>query len=205
MAEELPELTIRDQNGWRRWLAAHHQQASGVRLVLARAGKGEATRLTYSQALDEALCYGWIDGQGSRRDEVSWRVRFTPRRRQSLWSKRNVANAERLIAEGRMQPAGAREIERAKADGRWRRAYSGPASAQVPPDLEAAIQKNRKAAQMFRNLNGQNRYAVLYRVQVLKTKEARARKIDQFVSMLARGETIYPQRRPTGRKTAGPP
>jgi uncharacterized protein YdeI (YjbR/CyaY-like superfamily) len=205
MAEELPELLVRDRNSWRRWLAAHHQQASGVRLVLARAGKAGATRLSYAQALEEALCYGWIDGQGSRRDEVSWRVRFTPRRRRSQWSKRNLANAERLIAEGRMQPAGTAEIERAKADGRWRRAYSGPATAVVPPDLQLALGKNRKAAKTFRQLNSQNRYAVLYRVQALKTKEARARKIDQLVSMLARGETIYPQRRPTGRKSASRP
>lgn len=194
-AEELPELLVRDAAGWRAWLAKRHADPAGVWLVLAKKGTEEPTNLTYDQALEEALCHGWIDGQVRRRDDATYRQRFTPRRRRSAWSKRNTANAERLLAEGRMHPAGIAEMERAKGDGRWDAAYAGPAAIEVPPDLAEALAASPKAQSMFETLSSQNRYAVLYRITTAKRAETRARKIEEFVSMLARGETVHPQKR----------
>ena len=163
-------------------------------MVLAKKGMTDPTSLTYAQALEEALCQGWIDGQKRSRDATTFAQRFTPRRRTSQWSKRNLRIAEELIAEGRMLPAGLAEIDRAKADGRWAAAYAGQAEASVPADLVAALSANPAAEKMFADLNGANRYAVLYRIETAKRAETRARRIDQFVEMLARGETIHPQR-----------
>jgi uncharacterized protein YdeI (YjbR/CyaY-like superfamily) len=195
MADELPELVVRDAAAWRTWLAKHHANPVGIWLVLAKKGTEKPTSLTYDQALEEALCHGWIDGQAGRRDEGTYRQRFTPRRRRSAWSKRNTGIAERLIAEDRMRPAGHAEVERAKADGRWEAAYAGPASMEVPTDLAEALAAEPKAQATFEGLNSQNRYAILYRIATAKRAETRARKIEQFVAMLARGETVYPQRR----------
>jgi uncharacterized protein YdeI (YjbR/CyaY-like superfamily) len=195
MAVELPELIVRDPAAWRAWLAEHHADPAGVWLVLAKKGTEKPTSLTYDEALEEALCHGWIDGQARRRDEATYRQRFTPRRRRSAWSKRNTGIAERLRAEGRMHPAGHAEVERAKADGRWDAAYAGPASIEVPPDLAEALAAEPKAQVMFETLNSQNRYAVLYRIATAKRAHTRARRIEQFVAMLARGETIHPQKR----------
>jgi uncharacterized protein YdeI (YjbR/CyaY-like superfamily) len=195
MAVELPELIVRDAAAWREWLANHHADPTGVWLVLAKKGTEKPTSLTYDQALEEALCHGWIDGQAGRRDEATYRQRFTPRRRRSAWSKRNTGIAERLIAEERMHPAGHAEVERAKADGRWEAAYAGPASMEVPPDLAEALAAEPKAQAMFEGLNSQNRYAILYRIATAKRAETRARKIEQFVAMLSRGETVHPQKR----------
>ena len=195
MAVELPELIVRDAAAWRAWLAEHHADPSGVWLVLAKKGTENPTSLTYDQALEEALCHGWIDGQARRRDEATYRQRFTPRRKRSAWSKRNTGIAERLHAEGRMHPAGQAEVERAKADGRWDAAYAGQASIEVPPDLAEALAAEPKAQAMFEALNSQNRYAVLYRITTAKRSDTRARRIEQFVAMLARGETVYPQKR----------
>jgi len=192
---EPPELIVRDAEAWRTWLAKHHADPAGVWLVLAKKGTEKPTSLTHDQALEEALCHGWIDGQAGRRDDTTYRQRFTPRRKRSAWSKRNTGIAERLEEEGRMHPAGRAEVERARADGRWDAAYAGPASIEVPPDLTEALAAEPKAQAMFEALNSQNRYAVLYRVATAKRAETRARKIEQFVAMLARGETIYPQRR----------
>lgn len=153
------------------------------------------TRLTYEEALEEALSYGWIDGQAHRRDDASYRQRFTPRRRRSAWSKRNTVLAERLMSEGRMHVAGIAEIERAKSDGRWHAAYDGPATIQVPGDLAAALNAEPAAKAMFAILSAQNRYAVLYRIHDAKRPETRARRIERFVAMLARGETVYAQRK----------
>jgi uncharacterized protein YdeI (YjbR/CyaY-like superfamily) len=194
-AEELPELLVRDAAGWRAWLAKRHADPAGVWLVLAKKGTEEPTNLTYDQALEEALCHGWIDGQVRRRDDATYRQRFTPRRRRSAWSKRNTANAERLLAEGRMHPAGIAEMERAKGDGRWDAAYAGPAGIEVPPDLTEALSASPKAQSMFETLSSQNRYAILYRIATAKKAETRARKIEEFVAMLARGETVHPQKR----------
>jgi uncharacterized protein YdeI (YjbR/CyaY-like superfamily) len=195
MAVELPELIVRDAAAWRAWLAEHHADPTGVWLVLAKKGTKNPTGLTYDQALEEALCHGWIDGQAGRRDEATYRQRFTPRRKRSAWSKRNTGIAERLHAEGRMHPAGQAEVERAKADGRWGAAYAGQASIELPPDLAEALAAEPKAQAMFEALNSQNRYAVLYRITTAKRSDTRARRIKQFVAMLARGETVYPQKR----------
>jgi uncharacterized protein YdeI (YjbR/CyaY-like superfamily) len=151
--------------------------------------------LTYQEALEEALCYGWIDGQVRRRDEGSYTQRFTPRRPRSAWSKRNVGLAERLIAEGRMQPAGTAAVEDARSDGRWQAAYAGSVTIEVPDDLAEALAAEPRAAATFALLTRQNRYAILYRLATAKQSKTRSRRLAEFVAMLARGETIYPQRR----------
>jgi uncharacterized protein YdeI (YjbR/CyaY-like superfamily) len=158
------------------------------------------TRLTYDQALEEALCQGWIDGQAKPRDDATYRQRFTPRRKRSPWSRRNVGIAERLIEERRMQAAGIAEIERARSDGRWQAAYHGAATIEMPDDLVAALDAEPAAKAMFAILSATNRYAVLYRIQDAKRAETRARRIEQFVAMLARGETLYPQRKTLSRE-----
>jgi uncharacterized protein YdeI (YjbR/CyaY-like superfamily) len=198
VAPELSELLVNDAAAWRAWLGKHHADPAGVRLVLAKKGTVEPTSLTYEQALEEALCHGWIDGQVGRRDEHTYLQRFTRRRPRSAWSKRNTGIAERLLAEGRMHPAGVAEVERAWADGRWEVAYAGPAEIEVPPDLAAALAANPSAQEMFAILTSQNRYAVLYRIAGAKRADTRVRRIAQFVDMLARGETVYPQKRTLG-------
>jgi uncharacterized protein YdeI (YjbR/CyaY-like superfamily) len=194
-AEDLRELIVSDAPAWRTWLDTHHADSGGVWLVLTKKGAVTPTRLTYDQAVEEALAHGWIDGQGQRRDDASYRVRFTPRRRRSPWSKRNTVIAERLMDEGRMHAAGITEIERAKSDGRWHAAYHGPTSIEVPDDLSAALNAEPAAKSMFAILSAANRYAVLYRIQEAKRPETRARRIERFVAMLARGETVYAQRK----------
>jgi len=194
MPAELPELIVADATAWRLWLS-EHWDAAGVWLVLAKKGTTTPTRLTYDQALEEALCHGWIDGQAQRRDETTHLQRFTPRRPRSPWSRRNVGHAEQLIRDGRMQEAGLREVERARADGRWEAAYASQGSIEVPADLAAALKANDAAQTMFDSLSAQNRYAVLYRIATAKRADTRARRIEQFVAMLGRGETIYPQKR----------
>ncbi len=195
MAEDLPELTVADAAAWRTWLARHHDSSPGVRLVLAKKGATRPTSLTYDEALDDALCHGWIDGQVRRRDETTYSQRFTPRRARSGWSARNVGIVGRLTAEGRMHAAGLAEVERAKADGRWEAAYAGQAGMPVPADLAAALSADPRAAAMFEILTAQNRYAVLYRIETAKRADTRARRIEGFVAMLARGDTIHPQKR----------
>lgn len=195
MPTELPELLVRDAATWRAWLGEHHDARTGVWLVLAKKGVTEPTSLTYVQALDEALCHGWIDGQVKRKDERTYRQRFTPRRAHSEWSQRNVAHIERLTTEGRMHSAGLAAVESAKADGRWSDAYAGPASIEIPDDLVAALAAEPRAQAMFEILSSQNRYAILYRVTKAKRSETRTRNIARFVAMLARGETPYPQKR----------
>jgi uncharacterized protein YdeI (YjbR/CyaY-like superfamily) len=195
VAVELPELVVRDAAAWRRWLSKYQAEPDGVWLVLAKKGATDPTSLTYDQALEEALCHGWIDGQAGRRDDATYKQRFTPRRRRSAWSKRNTEKAERLLAEGRMYPAGVAEMERAKADGRWEAAYGGSAQIEVPPELLAALAAEPKAHAMFKALNSQNRYAILYRLTTAKRADTRTRRLEQFVAMLARGETIYPQKK----------
>ena len=187
------ELLVPDAAAWRAYL--DRTDADGVWLVLAKKGTTEPTRLSYFEALEEALCFGWIDGQVRRRDEVTYRQRFTPRRAKSIWSQRNVAHTERLIAEGRMAPAGLEAIERAKADGRWEAAYAGQATIEVPAELAAALAADPEAASMFESLSSQNRYSILHRIGLAKRPETRTRRIEQFVAMLARGETIHPQKR----------
>jgi uncharacterized protein YdeI (YjbR/CyaY-like superfamily) len=193
VAAELPELLVADLAEWRAWLGGHPESA-GVWLVLAKQGTSAPTGLRYQAALEEALCHGWIDGQVARRDDATYRQRFTPRRPRSSWSKRNVGIAERLLADGRIRAAGIAEIERAKADGRWQAAYAGSASIEVPAELARALASEPKAQALFETLTRQNRYAILYRIATAKRPDTRSRRIEQFVAMLARGETIYPQK-----------
>lgn len=195
MADEAIELTVADRAAWRAWLVEHHNSPAGVWLSLAKKGTTEPTSLRYDDALEEALCFGWIDGVIQRVDESTYRQRFTPRRARSKWSQRNVGKVERLTAEGRMHPSGIAEVERAKRDGRWQAAYAGQADLEVPDDLAAALAAEPRARAMFDILTRQNRYAVLYRIADAKRAETRARRIKQFVAMLARGETVYPQKR----------
>jgi uncharacterized protein YdeI (YjbR/CyaY-like superfamily) len=194
-AEELPELIVSDASAWRNWLVEHHPESRGVRLVLSKKGAITPTRLTYAQAVEEALSHGWIDGQGQSRDDATYLVRFTPRRRRSPWSKRNTVIAERLMDEGRMHTAGIAEVERAKSDGRWQAAYLGSAAIEVPDDLAAALDAEPAAKAMFAVLSAPNRYAVLYRIHDAKRPETRVRRIEHFVAQLARGETVYGQRK----------
>src|SRR5499427_5510111 len=190
MSSDLPEVVVEDAAAWADWLEGHHATSAGVWLVLARRGGSPPTRLTYQEALEEALCYGWIDGQVRRRDAESYRQRFTPRRPRSAWSKRNVDLAERLIAERRMQPAGKAVIEQARSDGRWRAAYAGSATIEVPDDFAQALAAEPRAEATFALLTRQNRYAILYRLATAKRPETRSRHLTEFVAMLARGETI---------------
>ncbi|KHL03493.1 YdeI/OmpD-associated family protein [Sinomonas humi] len=193
MAIELPELLLPDAAAWRAWLAQNHATSPGVWLVQHKKG-GSVTGLTFADALDHALCFGWVDGQIGRRDEGSYVTRFTPRGPKSKWSKLNVANVERLEKAGLMTDAGRAVVDAAKADGRWEAAYAGQASAEVPPDLAAAIAANPAAQEMFEQLTAVNRYALIYRTESVKKPETRAKKIAQFVDMLARGETVHPQK-----------
>lgn len=184
-------IQVKSKAAWERWLDKHHLDApEGVWLRLFKKGHAGAT-LTYADAVEVALCFGWIDGQAKREDESSRLQRFTPRRRRSGWSKVNTERAERLVAAGRMRPAGAREIEAAKEDGRWGRAYDPPSTATIPDDFLAALGKNKKAAAFFATLNKGNTYSVAYRLQTAKTPETRARRIRAMVEMFARGEKFH--------------
>lgn len=188
---EPPQIPFPSSAAFRAWLAEHHSDMpGGIWLVLARKNSGIES-VNYQEALREALCYGWIDGQARSLDDQRWLQRFTPRRPRSRWSQRNCGIAEELIAQGQMQPAGLREIEAARADGRWEGAYASPAKITVPDDFQAALQDNPKAAEFFATLKGSNRYAILYRIQDCKRAETRARRIEKFVGMLERGETLY--------------
>jgi uncharacterized protein YdeI (YjbR/CyaY-like superfamily) len=176
---------------WARWLKRHHASAAGIWLRIAKKDSGIAS-VDYAGALEEALCWGWIDGQRRSDDAQYFQQRFTPRTKRSIWSQINRAKVFKLIEEGRMQPAGHAEIERAKTDGRWDAAYEGVSAATVPPDLQAALDANRNAAKFFATLDSRNRFAVLFRTQSAKKPETRARRIAQFVEMLAKGEKIHP-------------
>lgn len=174
-----------------RWLRKHHAKASCVWVKCAKKSSGIPS-ITWDQAVDVALCYGWIDGQGKALGDTYSLRRFTPRGKRSRWSKLNRERVERLIREGRMQPAGLAEVERAKADGRWDAAYDSPANAKVPDDLAKALAKSAKAKKFFESLNAANRYAILYRLQEAKRPETRARRLEKFVEMLKKGEKIHP-------------
>ena len=195
--EPTPEPVVADLAAWRSWLADHATTSDGVWLVLAKKGTTYPTSLTYDEALEEALCYGWVDGQLAGAMRGTFRRRFTPRRARSTWSKRNVAIVERLVAEGRMRPAGLAAVQRAKAEGTWDAAYAGAATIEVPDDFQAALATNRAASEMFAQLDAANRYAVLYRITTARSPETRARRIEQLVDMLAQGKTIHPNRKRT--------
>ena len=186
-----PTLTFRTQDEWEAWLEANRDASSGVWLRLARKSSGQTT-VTYAQALESALCFGWIDGQKQAESHQFWLQRFSPRTAKSIWSKINTEKAEMLVESGRMRPGGLREIARAKEDGRWYMAYTSPSNSAVPTDLQHALDANKKAKAFFAKLDRQNRYAILFRIQNVKTAETRARKIAQFVEMLSNGEKLHP-------------
>ncbi|MFJ2564126.1 YdeI family protein [Streptomyces sp. NPDC088770] len=172
------------------WLSRNYAASRGFWLKLTNNAAGEDV-LTYAQALDVALCYGWIDGQKGKLDDAHWLQRFTPRSARSRWSKVNREKVAALIEQGRMQPPGIAEVERAKRDGRWEAAYAGAKSATVPDDLARALEANPAAAEFFQTLDSQNRYSILYRVQDAKKPETRARRIEKYVGMLANHEKIH--------------
>ena len=191
-SSERPVLRVADADGWRAWLEANHTSSKGVQLVLA---KGSAAGIRYAEALDEALCFGWIDGRKQAMSDTEWVQAFTPRTAKSIWSQRNREHIARLESENRMTDAGRAEVERAKADGRWDAAYAGSSTIDVPDDLAAALAARPEATAMFATLTSQNRFAILFRIGNVKRAETRARKITEYVAMLERGETIYPQAR----------
>jgi uncharacterized protein YdeI (YjbR/CyaY-like superfamily) len=184
-------LDVRTPAEWERWLKRNHAKVQeGVWLRLFNKGAADAS-LSYSDAVDVALCYGWIDGQGKKHDDVSRLQKFTPRRARSVWSKVNTERAERLISGGRMRPAGLREVDAAKEDGRWEHAYDPPSRASVPEDFLAELHKHKKAAAFFATLNKRNTYPIVYRLQTAKTPETRAKRIKAMIEMFDRGEKFH--------------
>lgn len=186
----LPLLRFPDAAAFEAWLAAQPGEAAGAWLMFARKGSGVVT-LGKAEAIDAALCHGWIDGQLDRYDERQWLVRFTPRKPRSRWSEVNRTRAVQLLEEGRMRAGGLRQVEAAKADGRWAATYAPASTAEVPDDLRAALDASPEAAAFFATLTGANRYAILHRIGAVKRAETRARKIAAFVAMLERGETLH--------------
>jgi uncharacterized protein YdeI (YjbR/CyaY-like superfamily) len=198
---DLPVLQPEDAAAWERWLEENHEMSQGVWLKLAKRGT-QARTVSYAEAVDLALCFGWIDGRKAALDDSFWLQRFTPRGPRSTWSQVNREKAERLIADGRMRPAGLGQVEAARADGRLDDAYAPQSTATVPEDLRSALARNPQASDFFDTLSSANRYALLYRLHHTKKPDARARRIAEFVAMLAEGRTIHPQSR-RGR-AAGP-
>jgi len=196
---DLPVIAFASREAWEAWLSAQPADAKGLWLKLAKKSSGIPT-VSRDEAVDAALCHGWIDGQLDPFDENHWLVRFTPRKPASIWSAKNRARALELIELGRMRPAGMREIERAQSDGRWDKAYASQRTAEMPEDLAAALARNPKANTFFATLNRVNRYAILYRTHTAKKPKTRAARIAKFVAMLARGETIHPQSSPPSAK-----
>ena len=190
MPVEQPVVAFASAAAFRKWLARHHADHPGIWLKIAKKASGIPT-VTYAEALDEALCFGWIDGQKARGDHAHWRQRFTPRSRRSRWSRINRDKAEKLIAAGRMRPAGLAEIERARADGRWDAAYEGQRAAVVPDDLQRELQADPVAAAAFEALDARNRYAITWRLNDAKRPETRARRLAQYLDMLRRGERLH--------------
>lgn len=187
---ELPVLFFVSGEEWAAWLAENHDTSPGVWLRFAKKGSGIRS-LTYAPALEEALRYGWIDGQAKRQDDDWYVQKFMKRAKRSIWSKINRDKVEALIAAGRMEPAGQAEIDRAKADGRWDAAYDSPKNATVPDDLQAALDASPKAKEFFATLSSQNRYGILFRLQTAKKPETRVKRIAEFVAMLERGEKLH--------------
>jgi len=191
---ELPELLLPNAPAWRSWLEQNHATSAGVWLVIGKKG-GSATTMTRQSALDEALCFGWIDGQAGRRDDHTYLQRYTRRGPRSNWSQVNVGHIARLEAEGRMRDAGREAVDAAKEDGRWDAAYAAASNTVAPQDLLDAIAANDEAQAMYDVLTNQNRFAMVYRLSQLKTQVARERNIAKFVDMLSRRETFHPQKR----------
>jgi uncharacterized protein YdeI (YjbR/CyaY-like superfamily) len=188
---DLPIMPFVSRKAWEAWLDEHHGTSTGLWLKIAKKGSGIET-VSYAEALEAALRYGWIDGQKASFDENHWLQRFTPRRPRSKWSKVNRQKATELIEKGEMKPAGLREVERAKADGRWDAAYDAQSTATVPDDLRRELGKNEVAREFFATLDRRNRYAILYQIQDAKRPETRARRIEKYVAMLSEQKKLYP-------------
>jgi uncharacterized protein YdeI (YjbR/CyaY-like superfamily) len=188
---ELPLMLFESPADWEAWLKDNHAASSGVRLQIAKKDSGRQSP-SYAEALDVALCYGWIDGQKLALDDKFYIQKFTPRRPKSIWSKINTEKVAVLIKQGRMQPAGLKEIEKAKADGRWDAAYSSQKNAEVPADFSAELDKNPEAKAFFATLNKVNVYAIYFRIQTAKKPETRRSRIEKFIAMLNKHEKIYP-------------
>jgi uncharacterized protein YdeI (YjbR/CyaY-like superfamily) len=187
----LPTMPFASPAEWEEWLEAHHAMSAGMWIKMAKKDSGiESVR--YPEVLESALCFGWIDGRREPLNERYFLQRFTPRRSRSRWSRINREKAERLMADGRMRAAGLAEVERAKADGRWEAAYEGQKRSEVPDDLQRELDARPRARAFFAELNSQNRYAILYRLQDAKKPETRARRLEKFVAMLEAGDTIHP-------------
>jgi len=187
---DLPIIPFSSPPEWEAWLSQNHDVAPGLWLKIAKKASGIPS-ITYAEALDGALCYGWIDGQKGSYDQEYYLQRFTPRRPKSNWSKHNREHVARLIEQGRMQPAGLRQVEAAKEDGRWQEAYDSQATIAVPDDLQQKLDQNPQAQAFFATLNSTNRYAILYQIQTAKKPETRARRIDKYITMLIEGRKIY--------------
>jgi uncharacterized protein YdeI (YjbR/CyaY-like superfamily) len=199
---DLPIRAFASSAEWEDWLRAQPRTSHGLWLKLAKSASGIAS-VSQQEAIDGALCHGWIDGQRDKFDAEYWLIRFTPRRPKGMWSQINRARALALIKLGRLHPAGMNEIEQAKADGRWKAAYSAQSTAEVPQDLQSTLDRNPRAKRYFERLDRHNRFAILYRVQTAKKPETRAARIEKYVTMLRRGETIYPTKQNQQRsKTA---
>ena len=188
---DLPIVPFASRYAWEAWLEDHHATSGGLWLKIAKKGSGIET-VSYAQALDVALCYGWIDGQKASFDEDYWLQRFTPRRARSKWSKVNRRKATELIEAGKMKPTGLWEVERAKQDGRWDAAYDAQSTATVPDDLRRELENNEPAREFFATLDSGNRYAILYQIQDAKKPETRARRIEKYAAMLSEQKKIYP-------------
>jgi uncharacterized protein YdeI (YjbR/CyaY-like superfamily) len=186
----LPILAFADLAALEHWLEDQPASSPGLWIKFAKAGSG-VTSVSKAEAIDAALCHGWIDGQLDKYDDTYWLTRFTPRKARSKWSQVNRTRAIKLLNAGRMRPGGLAQVEEAKADGRWDAAYAPASKAEVPPDLQAALDESPKAATFFATLTGANRYAILYRIGAVKKPETRARKIASFIAMLERGETVH--------------
>jgi uncharacterized protein YdeI (YjbR/CyaY-like superfamily) len=190
-SSELPILWFEDQQAFEVWLANNHDKSQGIRLQIAKKDSGVRS-VSYAEALDAALCYGWIDSQKESLDEASWLQRFTPRGPKSIWSKVNRDKAEVLVANGRMKPTGLEAIEKAKQNGLWDKAYESQSNATMPDDFAIELERNERAKAFYETLNKQNKYAILFRIHNVKKEVTRKKKIAQFVEMLEKGEKIFP-------------
>jgi uncharacterized protein YdeI (YjbR/CyaY-like superfamily) len=190
-ADTLPIILFATQQDWEAWLNEHHTDTRGIWLKIAKKESGILS-LSYAEAVESALCYGWIDGQKASGDERYWLQKFTPRGPKSMWSKVNCDKATALLASGRMQPAGIRQVELAKADGRWESAYESQSTITIPDDFQRELDNNQKAKEFFTTLNSVNRYAILFRIQAAKKPETRSARIKKFIEMLSNNQKIYP-------------
>jgi uncharacterized protein YdeI (YjbR/CyaY-like superfamily) len=190
-SDTIPIISFETQQDWEIWLKENHAETRGIWLKIAKK-EARTSSVSYAEALDSALCFGWIDGQKAAFDDKYWLQKFTPRTAKSIWSKVNCTKAEALITQGRMQPEGLRQVELAKADGRWERAYESQSKITIPDDFQSELDKNPKAKDFFNTLDSANRYAFLFRIHAAKKPETRSAKIKKFVEMLEQHQKLHP-------------